>query len=90
MLGNWETRKDSVQVAVESAFHHVGQIAGIVTGAGREVTRELGDWATEVFEMREAARRANADREAHADRETAAVDATEPIDETAPVDAVTR
>jgi hypothetical protein len=64
MLENLETRKDTVQVAVESAFHHVGQIAGIIAGAGREVTRELGGWATEVFEMREAARRAAADRDA--------------------------
>lgn len=62
MLEKLETRKDTVQVALESAFHHVGQIAGIIAGAGREVTRELGDWATEVFEMREAARRAQADR----------------------------
>ena len=62
MLDRLETRKDTVQVAVEGAFHHVGQIAGIVTQAGREITRELGEWATEVFEMREAARRAEADR----------------------------
>jgi hypothetical protein len=84
MLEDWETRKDTVQVAVETAFHHVGQIAGIITGAGREVTRELGDWATEVFEMREAARRARADRD------TAAVDETPAVDETAPFDAVPR
>ena len=62
VLDDLETRKDTVQVMVESAFHHVGQIAGILTGAGREITRELGDWATDVFEMREAARRARADR----------------------------
>ena len=62
VLEQWETRKDTVQVAVEGAFHHVGQIAGIIAGAGREVTRELGDWATEVFEMRDAARRARADQ----------------------------
>jgi hypothetical protein len=62
VLDDLETRKDTVQVAVESAFHHVGQIAGIITGAGREITRELGDWATDVFEMREASRRARADR----------------------------
>jgi hypothetical protein len=64
VLEKLEIRKDTIQVAVESAFNHVGQIAAIVAGAGREVTRELGDWATEVFEMREAARRAQADREA--------------------------
>ena len=63
MLDDLETRKDTVQVAVESAFHHVGQIAGIITGAGRQITRELGDWATDVFEMRDAARKARADRE---------------------------
>lgn len=63
MLGQLETRKDTLQVAVESAFTHVGRITAIVTSAGREVTRELGEWATEVFEMREAARRAAADRQ---------------------------
>jgi hypothetical protein len=62
VLEKLEIRKDTVQVAVESAFNHVGQIAAIVSSAGREVTRELGEWATEVFEMREAARRAEADR----------------------------
>ena len=61
MLDDMETRKDTLQVAVESGFHHVGQIVGIVTEAGRGITRELGDWATEVFEMRDAARRAKAD-----------------------------
>ncbi len=64
VLDDLETRKDTIQVAVEAAFHHVGQIAGIVTRAGREITQELGDWATEVFEMRDAARRARADRAA--------------------------
>lgn len=62
MLDRFETRKDTVQVAVEGAFHHVGQIAGIVTHAGREITREVGEWATELLEMREAARLAEADR----------------------------
>ena len=62
MLDDLETRKDTVQVVVESAFHHAGQIAGIITGAGREITRELGDWATDLFEMRDAARHARADR----------------------------
>jgi len=61
VLDRLETRKDTVQVAVEGAFHHVGQIAGIVTQAGREITREVGEWATELFEMREAARRAQDD-----------------------------
>jgi hypothetical protein len=62
MLEDAETRKDTVQVAVESAFKHVGEIASIITTAGRDVTREIGDWATEVFEMRDAAKRAREDR----------------------------
>lgn len=62
MLEKLEIRKDTLQVAVESAFSHVGQIASIITLAGREVTRELGEWATDMFEIREAARRAAADR----------------------------
>jgi hypothetical protein len=60
-LNDMETRKDTVQVAVESAFKHVGQIAAIIAAAGRDVTREIGDWATDVFEMRDAARRARED-----------------------------
>lgn len=56
-----ETRKDTVQFVVESGATHVGSIVGIVVGAVRDVTRELGDWATDVFEMRDAARRARAD-----------------------------
>lgn len=40
-----------------------GRLAGVVSDRDivRDVTRELGDWATDVFEMREAARRAEAD-----------------------------
>ena len=56
-----ETRKDTLQVAIESGATHVGQIMGIVAGAVRDVTRELGDWATDVLEMREAAKRAEDD-----------------------------
>src|SRR5207253_7973439 len=50
-LDRIETRKDTLQVAIESGATHVGQIMGIVVGAVRDVTHELGDWATDVFEM---------------------------------------
>jgi len=60
-LDRIETRKDTLQVAIESGASHVGQIMGIVVGAVRDVTHELGDWATDVFEMREAAKHAEAD-----------------------------
>jgi hypothetical protein len=67
VLDDLEIRKDTIQDAVETAFQHVGAIAGIITAAGRDVTRELGDWATDMFEMRDAARRARADREGATD-----------------------
>ena len=60
-LSRLETTKDTVQVVVESGALHAGRIATIVAGAVRDVTRELGEWATDVFEIREAARRAEAD-----------------------------
>ena len=62
-LSKAETRKDTVQVVVESGATHVGRIANIVTGAVRDVTRELGEFATEVFEIRDASRRAENDRD---------------------------
>ena len=62
-LGRLETRKDTAQVVIESGATHVGSIVGIVVGAVREVTREVGDWATDIFEIRDAARRARTDSE---------------------------
>ena len=56
-----ETAKDTVQVLTESAASHIGRIAVIITGAVRDVAREVGDWATDAFEMREAAKRAQSD-----------------------------
>ena len=57
----FEIGKDTVQVLTESAATHVGNIATIITGAVRGVAHELGEWATDAFEMREAAARAEAD-----------------------------
>ncbi|MGH2865306.1 MAG: hypothetical protein ACRDJX_08675 [Solirubrobacteraceae bacterium] len=61
-----ETRKDTIQVVIESGTTHVGGIVGIVVGAVRDVTREIGDWATDVFEIRDAARRARTDTDVRA------------------------
>ena len=66
-LSKSETRKDMAQVVVESGAEHVGRIATIVTSAVREVTRELGGFATEVFEMRDASKRAEADADTPAE-----------------------
>lgn len=61
MVGRLEIAKDTAQVLTESAAHHVGRIATIVSGAVRDVTRELGDWASDAFEMRDAAKKAAPD-----------------------------
>lgn len=58
MISKGEAAKDTVQVVVESAATHVGRIATIITGAVRDVARELGEMATDAFEMREASRKA--------------------------------
>jgi hypothetical protein len=67
-LDRLETRKDTVQVVIESGATHVGAIAGIVSGAVRDVAREVGDWATDVFEIRAAARRARTDTDGRPER----------------------
>jgi hypothetical protein len=58
MVGRLEVAKDTAQVLTESAATHVGRIAAIVTGAVREIAREMGEWASDAFEMRDAAQRA--------------------------------
>jgi len=45
-------------VVTESAATHVGRIATILAGAVRDIAHEVGEWASDVFEMREAAERA--------------------------------
>jgi hypothetical protein len=60
MVGKFETRKDTVQVLTESAATHVGRIATILAGAVRDLAHEVGEWATDVIEMREAAAKARA------------------------------
>jgi hypothetical protein len=63
-LDRLETRKDTIQVAVESGATHVSSIVGVIAAAVRDVTSEVGDWATDMFEIREAARRARRDTDA--------------------------
>lgn len=63
VVGRLEIGKDVLQTLTESAATHVGRITAIVTGAVRGVTHELGEWASDAFEMRDAAGRAEADAE---------------------------
>jgi len=61
MVTRAEAAKDTAQVVIESTATHVGRIATIITVAVRDVVRELGDLATDAFEMRDAANRATKD-----------------------------
>jgi hypothetical protein len=56
-----EIRKDALQDSVETAATAVGTVATIVTAAVRDVARTLGGLATDLFEIRDSARRAAAD-----------------------------
>jgi hypothetical protein len=60
MVSKLEVAKDTAQVLTESAANHVGRIATIIAGAVREIAHEMGEWATDAFEMREAADEARA------------------------------
>lgn len=57
-LSKGEIRKDAVQNTVEAAATAVGQVTTILTGAVKDVAGAVGGFATEVFEIREAARKA--------------------------------
>jgi hypothetical protein len=60
-LSGAEIGKDVVQSTVEAAASTVGEVATIVTNAVRDVATALGGLATEVFEIREASRKASED-----------------------------
>jgi len=62
-LSKAEIRKDAVQNTVEAAAGAVGQVASIVTTAVKDVAGTVGGFATELFEIRDAARRAAVDQE---------------------------
>jgi hypothetical protein len=60
-LSKGEIRKDAVQGAVQAAATTVGAVTGIVAGAVRDVAGALGGFATEMYEIRDSARRASGD-----------------------------
>ena len=60
-LSKSEIRKDAVQGTVEAAASTVGQVTTIITGAVRDVASAIGGFATEVFEIRDSARKASAE-----------------------------
>ena len=73
-LSRAEIRKDAVQGTVEAAAGMVGQLATIITGAVRDTASAVGGFATEVFEIRDSARRAAAEHAPELEGGPAAVD----------------
>jgi hypothetical protein len=61
MVSEAESTKDTIQVVTESAAEHVGKIATIVTAAVKDIAREVGEWVSDLIEMREASQRAKED-----------------------------
>ena len=60
-LSKAEIGKDALQSVVEAAAGTVGQVSTILATAVKDVAGVLGGFATEVFEIRDSARRAAAD-----------------------------
>jgi hypothetical protein len=60
-LSKAEIRKDALQDGVTAASQAVGTVTTIITGAVGDIARAVGGFATEIFEIRDAARRAGRD-----------------------------
>ncbi|HWJ83201.1 MAG TPA: hypothetical protein VNS55_13275 [Nocardioides sp.] len=58
-LSKGEIAKDAVQATAEAAAHAVGEVATIITRAVGEVAGAIGGFATEMYEIRDASRRAS-------------------------------
>ena len=58
-LSKTEIRKDAVQEIVGSGAATVGDVASIITTAVKDVANAIGGFATDVFEIRDGARRAS-------------------------------
>ena len=76
-LSKAEIRKDALQDGVMAASHVVGSVATILTTAVSDVARAMGGFATEIFEIRDSARRARQDHELDHDVDHDEVVATE-------------
>ena len=57
-LSRSEIGKDAVQSTVEAAASTVGEVAKIVTQAVQDVAGAIGGFASEVYEIRDASRKA--------------------------------
>ncbi|MCW2846402.1 MAG: hypothetical protein JWR90_376 [Marmoricola sp.] len=60
-LSKAEIRKDALQDGVTAASQAVGSVTTIITTAVGDIARAVGGFATEMFEIRDAARKASQD-----------------------------
>ena len=67
-LSRGEITKDALQASAEAAAGTVGEVATIITGAVRDVASAVGRLATEIFEIRDASRRALSEHGGSSDR----------------------
>ncbi|QZT60425.1 hypothetical protein [Mycolicibacterium austroafricanum] len=58
-LSKTEIGKDAVQEIVAAGASAVGEVATIITTAVKDVANAIGGFATDVFEIRDGARRAS-------------------------------
>lgn len=56
-----EIRKDALQDGVEATTAAVGAVTSIVVGAVGDVAKAVGGLATDLFEIRDAAKKASAE-----------------------------
>ena len=81
-LSKAEIRKDALQEGVTAASHVVGTVATILTTAVSDVARAMGGFATEIFEIRDSARRARQDHDLD---EVVVTEPAKPAEPTKPV-----
>lgn len=62
-LSRREIAKDVVQQSTEAAINTAGHVAAILFDSARKITTEIGTFGTEIFEIREASKRAGEDAE---------------------------
>lgn len=62
-LSRAEIAKDALQAGAQAGAHTVGEVTGIITKAVGDVAAAVGGLATELFEIRDASRRAAAEHD---------------------------
>jgi hypothetical protein len=80
-LSKAEISKDAVQAGAEAAVGTVAEVATIITGAVKDVAGALGGLATELFEIRDASKRAMAQHVEIDESITDADDTDDPVDD---------